>query len=44
VDVISRGRLDLGIGKGYAPHEFLGYGIPRVASTSFQEQVEEHHG
>src|SRR5205085_7172944 len=27
VDVISRGRFDLGVGKGYAPHEFRGYGI-----------------
>ncbi|MQA91608.1 MAG: LLM class flavin-dependent oxidoreductase [Gemmatimonas sp.] len=27
VDVISNGRLDWGIGKGYDPHEFATYGI-----------------
>ena len=41
VDVISRGRLDLGIGKGYAPHEFLGYGIPSKERPSrFEEGIE----
>lgn len=29
VDVISGGRLDVGVGQGYAAHEFAGYGIPR---------------
>lgn len=38
VDVISRGRLDLGIGQGYAPHEFLGYGISRRKRASRLEE------
>jgi natural product biosynthesis luciferase-like monooxygenase protein len=29
VDVLSGGRLDLGIGRGYQPHEFAGFGIPQ---------------
>ena len=28
VDVISNGRFDWGIGKGYDPHEFETYGVP----------------
>jgi alkanesulfonate monooxygenase SsuD/methylene tetrahydromethanopterin reductase-like flavin-dependent oxidoreductase (luciferase family) len=28
LDVLSGGRLDFGIGRGYQPHEFEGYGIP----------------
>jgi len=41
VDVISRGRLDLGLGKGYAPHEFVGYGIPKKERASrFEEGIE----
>ncbi len=27
LDVISGGRIDVGIGQGYAPHEFAGFGI-----------------
>jgi alkanesulfonate monooxygenase SsuD/methylene tetrahydromethanopterin reductase-like flavin-dependent oxidoreductase (luciferase family) len=45
VDVISRGRLDLGIGKGYAVHEFLGYGIPRKERPSrFEEGIDVLRG
>lgn len=29
LDVLSGGRLDLGLGQGYAAHEFAGYGIPQ---------------
>ncbi|MGH7858532.1 MAG: LLM class flavin-dependent oxidoreductase [Candidatus Binatia bacterium] len=34
VDVISNGRLDLGVGQGYVPAEFEGYGIPRTERPS----------
>ncbi len=45
VDVISRGRLDLGIGKGYAPHEFLGFGIPsKERATRFEEGIDVMRG
>jgi len=45
VDVISRGRFDLGIGKGYARHEFLGYGIPRKERPSrFEEGIDVIRG
>ena len=27
LDVISNGRIDVGLGQGYAPHEFAGFGI-----------------
>ena len=27
LDVISNGRIDVGVGQGYAPHEFAGFGI-----------------
>jgi alkanesulfonate monooxygenase SsuD/methylene tetrahydromethanopterin reductase-like flavin-dependent oxidoreductase (luciferase family) len=29
LDVLSSGRLDVGLGQGYAAHEFRGYGISR---------------
>jgi probable F420-dependent oxidoreductase len=45
VDVISRGRLDLGLGKGYAPHEFRGYGIPlQQRPARFEEGIEVLRG
>ena len=28
LDNLSGGRVDLGIGMGYAPHEFKGFGVP----------------
>jgi alkanesulfonate monooxygenase SsuD/methylene tetrahydromethanopterin reductase-like flavin-dependent oxidoreductase (luciferase family) len=30
LDVLSGGRIDVGIGQGYAVHEFAGYGIARA--------------
>ncbi len=42
---ISRGRFDLGIGKGYAKHEFLGYGFPRKERASrFEEGIDVMRG
>ncbi len=29
VDILSNGRFDLGVGKGYRVNEFTGFGIPR---------------
>jgi len=34
IDVISNGRLDVGLGQGYAVHEFAGYGIDRAERLS----------
>jgi alkanesulfonate monooxygenase SsuD/methylene tetrahydromethanopterin reductase-like flavin-dependent oxidoreductase (luciferase family) len=30
LDVLSNGRIDVGLGQGYARHEFAGYGIDRA--------------
>ncbi len=38
VDVIANGRFDLGLGQGYAPSEFEGYGIPRNERASRLEE------
>jgi alkanesulfonate monooxygenase SsuD/methylene tetrahydromethanopterin reductase-like flavin-dependent oxidoreductase (luciferase family) len=38
VDVISKGRFDMGFGQGYAPSEFEGYGIPRKERASRLEE------
>lgn len=32
VDVLSRGRLDIGVGRAYQPHEFVGLGVPMEKS------------
>lgn len=41
VDVLSNGRLDLGVGKGYRPKEFDGFCIPiEEASERFEESME----
>jgi len=40
VDVLSNGRLDLGVGKGYRPNEFERFCIPlEEASERFEESV-----
>jgi alkanesulfonate monooxygenase SsuD/methylene tetrahydromethanopterin reductase-like flavin-dependent oxidoreductase (luciferase family) len=38
VDILSNGRFDLGVGQGYAPAEFEGYGIPRRQRASRLEE------
>lgn len=41
VDVLSNGRLDLGVGKGYRPKEFEGFCIPiEEATERFEESME----
>ena len=32
LDVMSEGRLDFGVGRGYQPHEFAGYGLNMAES------------
>jgi alkanesulfonate monooxygenase SsuD/methylene tetrahydromethanopterin reductase-like flavin-dependent oxidoreductase (luciferase family) len=38
VDIISNGRFDLGVGQGYGPNEFAGYGVNRNARASRLEE------
>ena len=41
LDLISDGRLDFGVGKGYRHSEFKGFGIPREhAEARFEEALE----
>ena len=41
VDIISNGRLDVGVGRGNRPAEFAGYRVPQVESRErFDEIVE----
>ena len=41
VDIISHGRLDVGVGRGNRPAEFAGYRVPQVESRDrFDETVE----
>jgi len=41
LDLVSGGRLDFGIGKGYRHSEFKGFGIPREeAEARFEEALE----
>jgi alkanesulfonate monooxygenase SsuD/methylene tetrahydromethanopterin reductase-like flavin-dependent oxidoreductase (luciferase family) len=45
VDIIANGRFDLGLGQGYSPAEFEGYGIPRNERASrLEEGVEVIRG
>jgi alkanesulfonate monooxygenase SsuD/methylene tetrahydromethanopterin reductase-like flavin-dependent oxidoreductase (luciferase family) len=38
LDQISGGRMELGLGLGYAPHEFAAFGIPRSHRVSYTEE------
>jgi alkanesulfonate monooxygenase SsuD/methylene tetrahydromethanopterin reductase-like flavin-dependent oxidoreductase (luciferase family) len=41
VDIISNGRLDVGVGRGNRPAEFAGYRVPQIESRDrFEETVE----
>ena len=39
LDNISGGRMELGIGMGYAAHEFRGFGIPQSNRVSLTEEL-----
>jgi alkanesulfonate monooxygenase SsuD/methylene tetrahydromethanopterin reductase-like flavin-dependent oxidoreductase (luciferase family) len=41
VDIMSRGRLDVGIGRGNRPMEFHGYQIPQVESRARYEEMRQ---
>jgi alkanesulfonate monooxygenase SsuD/methylene tetrahydromethanopterin reductase-like flavin-dependent oxidoreductase (luciferase family) len=38
LDNLSGGRLDVGIGMGYAPHEFRGFGLPASRRVSLMNE------
>ena len=38
LDQLSGGRVELGLGLGYAPHEFKAFGIPRSRRVSLTEE------
>jgi probable F420-dependent oxidoreductase len=41
LDLLSQGRLDLGVGKGYRPYEFSGFCVPQDEATErFDEAME----
>ena len=41
IDLLSDGRVDLGVGRGYQPHEFQGYGVDQTQSRDmFHESIE----
>lgn len=41
VDVMSNGRLDFGVGRGYQIHEFRGYGVPMETSQKRYNESRE---
>ena len=41
LDLLSNGRLDFGVGKGYRPYEFSGFCIPQAEATQrFDEAID----
>jgi alkanesulfonate monooxygenase SsuD/methylene tetrahydromethanopterin reductase-like flavin-dependent oxidoreductase (luciferase family) len=38
LDNISNGRMELGVGMGYAPHEFAGFGLPVSRRVSLTDE------
>jgi len=40
-DIISRGRLDVGIGRGNRPVEFAGYGVPQIENRERMDEALE---
>lgn len=38
LDNLSNGRVEIGLGLGYAPHEFRGFGIPKSHRVSLMEE------
>ena len=38
LDNLSGGRVEVGVGMGYAPHEFQGFGIPVARRVSLMEE------
>jgi alkanesulfonate monooxygenase SsuD/methylene tetrahydromethanopterin reductase-like flavin-dependent oxidoreductase (luciferase family) len=41
VDIISQGRLDVGIGRGNRPVEFAGYGVPQIENRERMDEAVE---
>jgi alkanesulfonate monooxygenase SsuD/methylene tetrahydromethanopterin reductase-like flavin-dependent oxidoreductase (luciferase family) len=41
LDLLTGGRMELGLGLGYAPHEFEAFGIPRARRVSLTEELIE---
>lgn len=41
LDQLSGGRMELGIGMGYAAHEFAGFGVPQKNRVSLTEELIE---
>ena len=39
VDALSKGRLDLGIGRGYQTHEFVGFDVPQAESQARTDEI-----
>src|SRR5260370_37351784 len=38
LDNISGGRVEIGVGMGYAPHEFRGFGLPGSRRVSLTDE------